>query len=89
MKPVYLDCNATTPIETEVLQVIQYYLQQEYGNSGSRSHLYGHAANKAVETARVEVAKLVTCANEEVIFTSGATESNNLVILGLAQYGQE
>ncbi len=89
MKPIYLDCNATTPIETEVLHIMQHYLQQEYGNSGSRSHLYGHTANKAVEAARVEIATLVTCANEEVIFTSGATESNNLVILGLAQYGQE
>jgi len=51
MKPVYLDCNATTPLEPEVLEIMHHYLSEEYGNSGSRTHLYGHTANKAVETA--------------------------------------
>ncbi|MEC9415836.1 MAG: cysteine desulfurase DndA [Pseudomonadota bacterium] len=89
MKPVYLDCNATTPLEPEVLEIIHHYLSEEYGNSGSRTHLYGHTASKAVETARGEIAKLLTCANDEIIFTSGATESDNLAVLGLARHGFE
>ena len=86
---IYLDCNATTPLEPRVLDVMQEYLSVEYGNSGSRTHEYGARAKSAVQKARGQVAALVKCTREEVVFTSGATESNNLAILGLAKYGQE
>lgn len=81
---VYLDCNATTPVEPRVLEVMQQYLGEEYGNAGSRTHEFGVRAKQAVERARDQVAALVAARREEVIFTSGATESNNIAILGLA-----
>ena len=82
--PVYLDCNATTPIAEEVLQAMIHYCRSEYGNAGSRTHSYGAAANRGVKRAREQVAAVVGASWEEVVFTSGATESNNLAILGLA-----
>jgi len=83
-KPVYLDCNATTPVEEEVIAAMTYYLRVEYGNAGSRTHSYGAVAAQAVRHAREQVARVVATSWENVIFTSGATESNNLAILGLA-----
>jgi len=85
--PVYLDCNATTPVEDAVRQEILKYLGEEFGNAGSRTHVYGTRAKQAVERAREQVARLVAADRDEVIFTSGATESNNLAILGLAPFG--
>ena len=82
--PVYLDCNATTQIEPAVLEEVIFYLRDEYGNSGSRSHEFGSRAKKAVEKSRRIIADLVHADSDEVIFTSGATESNNIAILGLA-----
>lgn len=87
MPSVYLDCNATTPIDPRVRQVLLRYLDEEYGNEGSRTHEYGSAAKRAVQLARDQVAAVVDCKREEVLFTSGATESNNLAILGLADFG--
>jgi cysteine desulfurase len=87
--PVYLDCNATTPLEPEVIDIMRIYLAEEYGNEGSRTHEYGAAAKQAVQKARDQVANVVGAGREEVIFTSGATESNNLAILGLAAFGEE
>jgi len=86
-KPVYLDCNATTPIEPEVYDIICHYLQVEYGNSSSRTHAWGAVANKAVVKARETIAEVVNAKTEEVIFTSGATESNNIALLGLGDHG--
>jgi cysteine desulfurase len=83
-RPIYLDCAATTPIDPEVREVLLEYLDIEYGNAGSRTHEYGSAALRAVNRAREQVAAVVACEPEEVVFTSGATESNNLAILGLA-----
>ena len=83
-EPIYLDCNATTPIEPEVFELMSHYFQVEYGNAGSRTHRYGSAAAQAVRKAREQVAAVVAASWENVIFTSGATESNNLAILGLA-----
>jgi len=83
MTAVYLDCNATTPLEDEVREVLLRYLIDEYGNEGSRTHDYGVRAKKAVSIAREQIAALVCAQREEVVFTSGATESNNLAILGL------
>ena len=87
VKPVYLDCAATTPIDPRVRDRVMYFLDDEYGNSGSRTHELGMRARRAVEQARLQVASVVDAGRGEVIFTSGATESNNLAILGLAQHG--
>lgn len=80
----YLDCNATTPVELEVFDVMVRYLTDEYGNAGSRTHEFGVRAKQAVERAREQVAAVVAARRDDVIFTSGATESNNIVLLGLA-----
>jgi cysteine desulfurase len=87
MPSVYLDCNATTPLDPRVRQVLLRYLDNEYGNEGSRTHEYGSSAKRAVQQARDQVASVVDCKREEVLFTSGATESNNLAILGLVDFG--
>jgi cysteine desulfurase len=87
--PIYLDCNATSPIEPKVGEEVIHYLQLEFGNAGSRTHEYGSRAKQAVQHARGQVAEVVNASREEVVFTSGATESNNLAILGLAEYGEE
>lgn len=84
--PVYLDCNATTPIDPEVQEAFLVYVQEEFGNAGSRTHEYGTRAKQAVQKARDQVAAVVKATRDEVIFTSGATESNNLAILGLRDY---
>ncbi|UVW30702.1 cysteine desulfurase DndA [Massilia sp. H6] len=81
---VYLDCNATTPVEPAVLEVMLRYLAEEYGNAGSRTHEFGVRAKQAVERAREQVAAVVAARRDDVIFTSGATESNNIALLGLA-----
>lgn len=86
---VYLDCNATTPIEPEVEQEFLRYLREEFGNAGSRTHEFGTRAKQAVQRARDQVAAVVKCQREEVIFTSGATESNNLALLGLREHGEK
>jgi cysteine desulfurase len=86
--PVYLDCNATTPLEPAVGALIRRYFEEEYGNEGSRTHGYGARAKEAVEMAREQIAELLAAKPDEVIFTSGATESNNLAILGLANWGR-
>jgi len=85
---VYLDCNATTPIEPRVRDVISHFLDIEYGNAASRTHFWGTKAKQAVQNAREQIAGVVGAKIEEVIFTSGATESNNIAILGLANYAQ-
>ena len=85
--PLYLDCAATTPMDPRVLEVCVRYLQQDFGNAGSRTHSYGTAARKAVEHARDQIAVVTGSNRGDVVFTSGATESNNLAILGLAEAG--
>lgn len=86
-RPVYLDCAATTPIDPRVHDTVLRYLSTEYGNAGSKTHEYGLNARRAVETARDQVARVVDAGRGDVIFTSGATESNNLALLGLAHHG--
>jgi cysteine desulfurase len=86
--PVYLDCNATTPVDPRVRAAVLPYLDEEFGNSGSRTHEYGSRAKVAVQRARDRVGALVNAQRDEVIFTSGATESNNLAILGLRAHGE-
>lgn len=87
MMPAYLDCNATTPVEQEVAREVQRFLVEEFGNPASPVHMYGTMARMAVEKARREVAALVAVQPDDVIFTSGATESNNLALLGMAPTG--
>jgi len=81
---VYFDCNATTPVELSVAALVRKFMEEEFGNAGSRTHEYGARAKKAVATARAQVANIVSADVSDVVFTSGATESNNLAILGLA-----
>ena len=85
--PTYLDCNATTPLEASVLETLLHYLTVDYGNEGSRTHEYGSRAKQAVQKARDQVGAVVGAKRDEVLFTSGATESNNIAILGLAEEG--
>ena len=85
--PIYLDCNATAPIDPAVREVVLGWLG-DVGNAGSRTHEYGLRARKAVERARDQVAAVVGARPDELLFTSGATESNNLAILGLAPFGE-
>jgi cysteine desulfurase len=86
--PIYLDCNATTPIDPEVESEFLPYIREEFGNAGSRTHEFGARAKQAVQRARDQVAVVVKSQREEVIFTSGATESNNLALLGLREHGE-
>jgi len=85
--PIYLDCAATTPIDPRVRDIVVRYMDADFGNSGSRTHDFGVRARRAVERARDQVAAVVGATRGEVVFTSGGTESNNLAILGLADYG--
>ena len=85
---VYLDCNATAPLEPLVRESLIRWLSDEIGNAGSRTHEYGVRANRAVQDAREQVAAVVGQNANEIIFTSGATESNNLVVLGIAAHGE-
>jgi cysteine desulfurase len=84
--PVYMDYSATTPIDPRVADKMIPYLRQQFGNAASRSHMYGWEAEKAIEEAREHVAALVNCDAREIIWTSGATESNNLALKGAAQF---
>ncbi|MBP0596580.1 IscS subfamily cysteine desulfurase [Herbaspirillum sp. LeCh32-8] len=84
--PIYMDYSATTPVDPRVADKMIPYLREQFGNPASRSHMYGWSAEKAVEEAREEVAKLVNADSREIIWTSGATESNNLAIKGAAQF---
>src|SRR5687768_15680257 len=81
---IYLDCAATTPLDPRVREEVLRCLSEDIGNAGSRTHEYGRRARAAVERARDQVAAVVNTSRGDVIFTSGATESNNLAILGLA-----
>jgi len=87
-KPIYLDYAATTPVDSEVADLMRFYMVEEFGNAGSRTHEYGTRAKKAVQKAREQIASIASCQPDEVVFTSGATESNNLAILGLRKHGE-
>ncbi|MBV8227899.1 MAG: cysteine desulfurase DndA [Verrucomicrobia bacterium] len=85
---IYLDCNATTPIEPTVRDEVLRYFDTEFGNAGSRTHDFGTRAKQAVQKARDQVGAVVAAERDQIIFTSGATESNNLALLGLRVFGE-
>jgi len=87
--PIYLDCNATAPMDPAVRETVVHWFADEVGNAGSRTHGYGARALKAVRAAREQVARVLDAASDEVLFTAGATESNNMAILGLAPHGDQ
>ncbi len=84
--PIYLDYSATTPVDPRVAQKMIPYLTEMFGNPASRSHAYGWDADKAVEEAREQVATLINADPKEIVWTSGATESNNLALKGVAHF---
>ncbi|XP_044751200.1 cysteine desulfurase, mitochondrial [Coccinella septempunctata] len=85
-RPLYLDAQATTPLDPRVLDAMLPYLTSFYGNPHSRTHAYGWETEKAVEVAREQVARLIGADPKEIIFTSGATESNNIAVKGVARF---
>src|SRR5256885_2467304 len=84
--PIYLDYSATTPVDPRVAEKMIPWLTEQFGNPASRSHAFGWEAEEAVENARAEVAKLVNCDPKEIVWTSGATESDNLALKGAAHF---
>ncbi len=84
--PIYMDYQATTPVDPRVAEIVMKSMQEDFGNPHSRTHVFGWKSEELIEIARNQVADLINANPKEIFFTSGATESNNIAIKGVAQF---